>query len=124
ANSNQLVLASTGSVGIGTGTPANKLDVNGGEAVGTYAGSAGLSNGLVVSGNVGFGVNGSQTGYEADVAGGGDSTQNNNAYAAIAGLNTSTTGGGYAGSFSLASLTTGYGVYSIASGIGNTGYAG
>ena len=44
-----------GKVGIGTTNTANKLDVNGGVAIGTYAGSAGLANGLVVSGHVSIG---------------------------------------------------------------------
>jgi hypothetical protein len=43
-------------VGIGTNTPANLLDVNGGVAIGSYAGSSGVSNGLVVSGQVGVGT--------------------------------------------------------------------
>jgi hypothetical protein len=42
-------------VGIGTTAPANKLDVTGGAAFGTYAGVAAPSNGLIVSGNVGIG---------------------------------------------------------------------
>ena len=49
------ILATNGNVGIGTTVPLNKLDVNGGVAIGTYAGSAGVSNGLVVSGAVGIG---------------------------------------------------------------------
>jgi len=44
-----------GNVGIGTTAPLSKLDVNGGLAVGSYAGtSAAPSNGLIVSGNVGI----------------------------------------------------------------------
>jgi hypothetical protein len=42
-------------LGIGTATPANTLDVNGAMAVGTYAGTAAPSNGLIVSGQVGIG---------------------------------------------------------------------
>lgn len=44
-----------GSVGIGTSTPANKLDIEGGAAIGaTYSGtSAAPANGLLVEGNVG-----------------------------------------------------------------------
>jgi len=46
-----------GNVGIGTTAPLSKLDVNGGLAVGSYAGtSAAPSNGLIVSGNVGIGT--------------------------------------------------------------------
>ena len=46
-----------GNVGINTTSPANKLDVNGSLAVGTYAGTAsGASNELIVSGGVGIGT--------------------------------------------------------------------
>ena len=38
-------------------TPANKLDVNGSEAVGTYAGTAAPANGMIISGRVGIGNN-------------------------------------------------------------------
>jgi hypothetical protein len=48
---------STGNVGIGTTVPQNKLDVNGGMAVGSYAGvNIAPSNGLIISGNVGIGT--------------------------------------------------------------------
>jgi hypothetical protein len=47
----------TGNVGIGTTVPKNKLDVNGGMAVGSYAGvNIAPSNGLIISGNVGIGT--------------------------------------------------------------------
>ncbi|KKS81277.1 MAG: hypothetical protein UV58_C0024G0001, partial [Candidatus Wolfebacteria bacterium GW2011_GWC1_43_10] len=47
----------SGNVGIGVSTLLNKLDVSGGTAIGTYAGSATApSNGLIVSGNVGIGT--------------------------------------------------------------------
>ncbi|MBI3619895.1 hypothetical protein HY214_02005, partial [Candidatus Roizmanbacteria bacterium] len=43
-------------LGVGTTVPANKLDVNGSVAIGTYAGSTlPQSNSLVISGNVGIG---------------------------------------------------------------------
>ncbi|MBS0626540.1 MAG: hypothetical protein JSS32_10870, partial [Verrucomicrobia bacterium] len=44
-------------VGIGTSTPINTLDVNGGVAIGSYAGVVTApSNGLIVSGRVGIGT--------------------------------------------------------------------
>jgi len=52
-----LTISNNGNVGIGTTAPLSKLDVNGGLAVGSYAGtSAAPSNGLIVSGNVGIGT--------------------------------------------------------------------
>jgi hypothetical protein len=55
------LITGTGNVGIGTTSPANKLDVNGSLAVGTYAGTAsGGSNELIVSGSVGIGTTGPQ----------------------------------------------------------------
>ena len=46
-----------GNVGIGTAGPLSKLDVNGGVAVGSYAGAnAAPSNGMIISGNVGIGA--------------------------------------------------------------------
>jgi hypothetical protein len=48
---------STDNIGIGTNNPLSKLDVNGGVAVGSYAGTnAAPSNGLIVSGSVGIGT--------------------------------------------------------------------
>jgi hypothetical protein len=59
-----------GRVGIGTTGPLSKLDVNGGVAVGTYAGNnAAPSNGLIVSGNVGIGTTSVTSGSQLDVAG-------------------------------------------------------
>jgi len=52
-----MMMLSNGNVGIGTTGALSKLDVNGGEAIGSYAGvNAAPSNGLIVSGNVGIGI--------------------------------------------------------------------
>lgn len=49
--------AGAGNIGIGTAMPLNRLDVNGGMAVGTYAGvNVAPANGMIVSGNVGIGI--------------------------------------------------------------------
>ena len=61
-------ISSAGNVGIGTTGPLSKLDVNGGIAVGTYAGTATApSNGLIVSGQVGIGTNGPNAGAILDL---------------------------------------------------------
>jgi len=63
-----------GKVGIGTTAPVNKLDVEGGLAVGaTYSGTnTAPTNGLLVEGNVGIGT--SAPAYKLDVVGGGPGT--------------------------------------------------
>jgi hypothetical protein len=51
----KMTILSTGLVGIGTTGPLSKLDVNGGVAIGSYAGvNAAPSNGLIVSGYAGI----------------------------------------------------------------------
>jgi len=56
--SNALVVRNDGHVGIGTNTPANKLDVDGGIAIGaSYSGlSTAPNNGAIIQGNVGIGT--------------------------------------------------------------------
>jgi hypothetical protein len=58
AGSDRLSITSGGNVGIGTVAPVNKLDVEGGVAIGaTYSGtSAAPANGLLVEGNTGIGT--------------------------------------------------------------------
>lgn len=74
-NSTKMVINASGGVGIGTTTPVNKLDVEGGAAIGAaYSGlSAAPTSGLIVEGNVGIGVTGplvklSVSGMNAGVA--------------------------------------------------------
>ncbi|NTU46041.1 hypothetical protein HGA88_00245 [Candidatus Roizmanbacteria bacterium] len=74
ANDNTILTlagSSTGyGAGIGTTNPLSRLDVNGGVAVGSYAGNnAAPSNGLIVSGNVGIGT--TNPNYKMDIASGG-----------------------------------------------------
>ena len=53
-----VIKGATGNMGVGIGTPANKLDVEGGAAIGAaYSGTnAAPANGLLVEGNVGIGT--------------------------------------------------------------------
>jgi len=55
----RLTIDSEGKVGIGTHTPASKLDVEGGVSIGaTYSGTtAAPTNGAIIEGNVGIGTN-------------------------------------------------------------------
>ncbi len=66
-----MVVNGNGTVGIGTGSPANKLDVEGGIAVGaTYSGTTiAPTNGAIIEGNVGIGT--SAPGKKLDVTGTG-----------------------------------------------------
>ena len=61
---------STGNVGIGTATPASKLDVEGGVSIGaTYSGTtAAPSNGAIIEGSVGIGT--TSPGAKLGIAGG------------------------------------------------------
>lgn len=54
----RLAITNTGNVGIGTSTPVNKLDVEGGVAIGaTFSGTnTAPANGLIVEGNTGLGT--------------------------------------------------------------------
>ena len=51
----RLTIDSTGNVGIGTASPANRLDVSGAIAAGTYAGTATSSGNIITSGSIGIG---------------------------------------------------------------------
>jgi len=52
-----MTIERAGNVGIGTIGPLSKLDVNGGMAIGSYAGTnAAPANGLIISGNTGIGT--------------------------------------------------------------------
>ncbi len=70
ATNNYAAIFDAGNVGIGTTGPVNKLDVNGGMAIGTYAGvtSAG-SNNLIISGRLGIGAS-DLSSYYINYAGG------------------------------------------------------
>jgi hypothetical protein len=55
-NSERLRILAGGNIGVGTIIPQSKLDINGGVAIGAYAGvTAAPSNGLIISGNTGIG---------------------------------------------------------------------
>ncbi len=73
-NTERLRVLAGGNVGIGTSAPLSLLDVGGGVAIGTYAGSnVAPSNGLIVSGNTGIGIASPQTRLHVD-AGTGNTT--------------------------------------------------
>lgn len=76
SNVDRLTLTSTGNFGIGTSTPASKLDVEGGIAIGTnFSGtSAAPANGAIIEGNVGIGTTSPATAfhlYKGTGSGGG-----------------------------------------------------
>jgi hypothetical protein len=68
--------ASNNSLGIGTDTPQNKLDVEGSVAIGSsYSGSSSASaNGLIVEGNVGIGTTNPSAKLDVEVSSGGAAT--------------------------------------------------
>ena len=70
ASAARLAIDFNGNTGIGTATPASKLDVEGGISIGaTYSGTtAAPTNGAIIEGNVGIGN--SAPGYKLDILGG------------------------------------------------------
>ena len=111
-NLTRMTILGTGNVGIGTTGPLSKLDVNGGIAVGTYAGTtAAPANGMIISGQVGIGISPAAT-NKLDVL---DAINNG---AAIHGKSTAT---GASGVWGEATNTNGTAVYGKATG---TAFAG
>lgn len=83
-NNNFLALmTNTGKWGLGTPTPASKLDVEGGVSIGnTYSGTtAAPTNGAIIEGSVGIGTNTPST--KLQVAGGAVTIDNNSAYSSL-----------------------------------------
>lgn len=112
-----LRMTPTGSLGLGTLTPVNRLDVEGGAAIGaTYAGTnTGPANGLIVEGNVGIGVTAPLAKLHAtssDIAVQGTSSSTTGR--GVFGQNTAVTGDAY-GVFGQTASATGRGVYGLAS---------
>jgi len=68
----RMLISHNGNVGIGTTSPANKLDVEGAVAIGaTYSGtSTAPTNGLIVEGNVGIGTSSPGTKLEVSLTAG------------------------------------------------------
>jgi len=59
------IMFASGSIGIGTASPGNKLDVGGSVAIGTaYMGIAAPVDGLIVAGKAGFGTTAPKTGID------------------------------------------------------------
>jgi fibronectin-binding autotransporter adhesin len=109
-----IFLATSRNVGIGTTNPLSKLDVSGGEAIGSYAGAnAAPANSLTVSGDIGIGT--PSPSYKLQVVGDNSSGSTpqlvitgstNPNYATLLGFTTAGSGDGYVQAFSNASTLT------------------
>ncbi|MBL7131442.1 MAG: hypothetical protein ISS45_08600 [Candidatus Omnitrophica bacterium] len=69
ANPPEFIITTTGNVGIGTTTPQNKLDIEGGVAIGSVLSGSftAPSNGAIIQGNVGIGTGVPATSAKLDI---------------------------------------------------------